>query len=188
MVLLVNSHVIWYTAMSMDGRLADGRDSLDWLGAIAPYEGSETEFSAFLATVDAAIVGASTLRWLLRGGHGWPHGDLPTWLVSHDPGLVDGVGPTEAPFTRVEGDLGPVFEAIAAAGHRRVWLCGGGDVAGQALALDRIDEVVVTIAPVALGAGPSLFEAFPLPSRRFRLADCRDLGGGAARLVWHRER
>jgi dihydrofolate reductase len=121
--------LIWYTALSMDGRIADGQDSLDWLEAIGPYEGSGTEFHAFLATIDAAVVGASTLRWLLRGGHGWPHGDLPTWLVSHDPGLVDRVGPTEAPFTRVEGNLEPVFEAIAAAGHRRVWLCGGGDLA-----------------------------------------------------------
>jgi len=187
-VLRVSSHVIWYTALSMDGRIADGQDSLDWIEAIGPYEGSGTEFHAFLATIDAAVVGASTLRWLLRGGHGWPHGDLPTWLVSHDPGLVDRVGPTEAPFTRVEGNLEPVFEAIAAAGHRRVWLCGGGDVAGQALALDRIDEVVVTIAPVALGKGPSLFEGLALPHRTFQLAECRPLGGGAARLRWERAR
>ena len=60
-------------------------------------------------------------------------------------------------------------------------------IAGQALALDRVDEVVVTIAPTAVGAGPALFDAPALPSRRFRLAECSALGGDAARLRWVRE-
>ena len=82
--------VVWYTAMSMDGRIA-------------------------VASIDAVVVGASTLRWLLRGGHGWPHDDLPTWLVSRDPALVGQVGSTRAPLRRVEGPLGPVFDERSSA-------------------------------------------------------------------------
>jgi riboflavin biosynthesis pyrimidine reductase len=61
-------------------------------------------------------------------------------------------------------------------------------VAGQALALNRIDEVIATIAPVALGAGPALFDGAGLPPHRFTLAECRPAGGDAARLRWLRER
>src|SRR6185369_8271901 len=198
-------NVIWYTAMSMDGRIADAKDSLEFLDVIGGREDKEgqggqggqegqegqegkAEFPAFLATIDAVIVGASTLRWLLRGGHGWPHDDLPTWLVSHDSKLVAQIGRTRAPLRRVDGPLGPVFEEIERAGHKRVWLAGGGSVAGQALALDRIDEVIATVAPTALGAGPALFDAAALPQRRFRLAECAAIGGDAARLRWIRER
>jgi riboflavin biosynthesis pyrimidine reductase len=181
-------NVIWYTAMSMDGRIADGRESLDFLETIGRREAAQAEFPTFLATIDAVIVGASTLRWLLRGGHGWPHDDLPTWLVSHDAKLVAEIGQTRGPLRRVDGPLGPMFEEIERAGHKRVWLAGGGSVAGQALALDRVDEVIATVAPTAIGAGPALFDARDLPPRRFRLAECRALGGDAARLRWLRDR
>jgi len=181
-------HVVWYTAMSMDGRIADADDSLEFLDVIGDAAGAADEFPRFLATIDAVIVGAGTMRWLVRGGHGWPHDDLPTWLVSHDAALVEQIGPTRAPLRRVEGELGPAFDEIERAGHARVWLAGGGDLAGQALGLDRLDEVIATVAPIALGAGPALFDARGLPPRRFRLAECRELGGGAARLRWLRER
>lgn len=181
-------HVTWYTAMSMDGRIAGVNDSLDFLATISGNPAADDHgFSAFLATVDAVVVGANTLRWLLRGGHGWPHGNLPTWLISHDAALIDSVGPTAARFTRVEGEVESVFDEIAAAGYQRVWLCGGGDVAGQALMVDKVDEVTVTIAPTVLGTGPALFHADALPMRRFHLADCRT-DGDAAHLTWVRDR
>jgi riboflavin biosynthesis pyrimidine reductase len=180
-------HVTWYTAMSMDGRIAGVNDSLDFLATINGDPGADDHgFSAFLATVDGVVVGANTLRWLLRGGHGWPHGDLPTWLISHDGALIDRVGATEAPFTRVEGEVKSAFDEIAAAGHQRVWLCGGGDLAGQALMVDKVDQVTVTIAPTVLGAGPSLFHANALPMRRFHLTECRAVHD-AAHLTWVRE-
>ena len=192
-------HVIWFTAMSMDGRIATADDSLDFLDLIGPADATDeshadhtnqdsSDFESMLKSVDAVIVGASTLRWLLRGGHGWPHGDLPTWLITHDPGLVAAAGTTARPLRAVSGSIETAFDEIAAAGHERVWLAGGGAVAGQALALDRVDEVIVTVAPTAVGAGPSLFDAASLPVRRFRLAECRALGGDAALLRWVRDR
>ena len=180
--------IIWRTAMSMDGRIASADESLDFLDTIEDGEASVADFPAFIASVDAIILGAGTLRWLIRGGHGWPHGDVPTWLVSRDAGLVEQVGETKAPFRRVEGSLGALVADMEAAGHRRVWLSGGGNVAGQLLALDRIDEVEATIAPVALGAGPALFDGSALPLRRFALAEVKRLGGNAVLARWVRER
>ena len=197
-------HVIWFTAMSMDGRIASVDDSLDFLDTIgpepqpggastradlapAPETGSD-DFGSFLESVDAVIVGASTLRWLLRGGHGWPHGDLPTWLITHDTELAARAGPTAQPLRTVSGSLETAFAEIEDRGHRRVWLSGGGDVAGQALALDRVDEVAVTIAPTVLGAGAALFDAARLPLRRFRLVECRAGSGGEVHVRWLRAR
>jgi riboflavin biosynthesis pyrimidine reductase len=176
--------VVWYTAMSMDGRIADATGSLDFLTTIEPRDDALAPFPAFLRTIDAVVVGATTLRWLLDGGHGWPHGDLATWLVSHDATLLERVGPTAAPLRRFEGDLATLFAEIEAGGHERVWLCGGGIVAGQALAAGRIDEVIVTVAPAVLGQGPSLFDAPSLPPCRFALADVAPVAGNAVRLHW----
>ena len=165
----------------MDGRIASAGQSLAFLDTVS----GENDFGDFLADVDGAIVGATTLRWLLAGGHGWPHDDLPTWLVSHEESLAEAVGPTRAPFVRVEGDVAPVLDAMESHGCRRVWLAGGGAVAAQVLALDRLTEVIVTVAPTALGAGPALFDAAALPLRTFELVECRATGT-AARLRWRR--
>jgi riboflavin biosynthesis pyrimidine reductase len=81
-----------------------------------------------------------------------------------------------------------VLDDIAEAGHERVWIAGGGDVAGQALAADRIDEVILTVAPTVLGAGPSVFDCPALERRLFTLAECREYGRGAVRVRWLRDR
>jgi riboflavin biosynthesis pyrimidine reductase len=176
--------VVWYTAMSMDGRIASADGSLDFLD-ISLSEGSGHDFGQFIAGVDGVLVGASTLRWLISHGHGWPHDDLPTWLASHDADLAESVKPTRAAFRRVEGDLTPALDEMERNAHRRIWLAGGGAVAAQVLDLDRLTEVIATVAPTALGLGPALFDAPALPLRRFELVECRP-SGAAAMLHWVR--
>jgi riboflavin biosynthesis pyrimidine reductase len=172
--------------MSIDGRIASADDSLDFLDAIGADSEGGAGWEAFVASLDAVVVGAGTLRWLVAGGHGWPHDDLPTWLLSHDETLAESVRPTRAPLRRVE-DARRALDEIAAARLERVWCAGGGAVAAQLLALDAIDELLVTVAPTVLGAGPSLV-AGVVPQHRFELVECRVLGGDAARLRWLRAR
>lgn len=180
--------IIWRTAMSMDGRVAAAGHDLGFLETIDMGGEGDGGFSAFLESIDAIILGASTLRWLVRQGHGWPHGDIPTWLVSHDATLEQSVGATAAPFRRITGDLAPMLAEMEVAGHQSVWLCGGGDVAGQLLAMDRIDEVDVTIAPLAVGGGHSLFGDDPLALRLFEVAEPPRLAGNAVVVRWVRQR
>jgi riboflavin biosynthesis pyrimidine reductase len=179
--------IVWRTAMTIDGRVAGAGHDLAFLDSIDTGPAGE-DFSAFLKSIDAIILGANTLRWLLREGHGWPHRDIATWLVSHDTALAQQVGATEAPFHRVDGNLAPMLAAIEAAGHLRVWLCGGGDIAGRLLEMDRMDEVDVTIAPTAVGGGYSLFGDRPIPARVFDVVGAPRLLGNAVVMKWARHR
>jgi riboflavin biosynthesis pyrimidine reductase len=180
--------IIWYTAMSMDARLATVEHSLEFLERIGKSPEIAEAFPRFYAGIDAIVVSATTLRWLVRNGHGWPHGEKPTWVVTHDAALFDSIGKTEAPKHRVEGDLRPMLDALRRSGANRVWLCGGGQLAGQLLELDAVDAVEVTIAPVVLGAGPSLFGDSPLAERSFNLMSCVVVAGNAVHVVWRRDR
>jgi dihydrofolate reductase len=69
----------------------------------------------------------------------------------------------------VRGDVVPVHQAmLAAAAGKNVWLVGGGDLAGQFYDRGLLDEIIVTIAPVTLGAGkPLLPRAITNPPLRF---------------------
>ena len=66
----------------------------------------------------------------------------------------------EAGFTFVSG----LDEALAQAAERPVdndvAIGGGADVIRQALAAGRVDELVISTAPVILGAGKRLFDGF----------------------------
>ncbi len=180
--------ITWYTAMSMDGRLASADHSLAFLDLIGHRDDAEREFPDFIETIDAVLIGANTMRWLLDRGHGWPHGDLPTWLVTHDEQLDERIGSTDQPVVVHRGEVHQAVEQMREAGHRRVWLCGGGSIAGQLLRADLLDEVNATVAPAIVGSGPALAEGQNLPLRRFTLTQCEPIGGDAARLVWRRDR
>jgi dihydrofolate reductase len=45
---------------------------------------------------------------------------------------------------------------VEAAGGKNVWLVGGGDLVGQFADAGLLDEVIVYVAPVTLGAGKPL--------------------------------
>jgi riboflavin biosynthesis pyrimidine reductase len=187
---------VWYAALSLDGRLAEASpagDRLDFLESFADPAAEAADYPDFLASVDAIVVGAGTVRWLLAGGHGWPYADKATWVVTHDDALMACLreaceGQRGARLRQVAGPLDGLRVALEAEGFERVWLCGGGDVAGQLLRCDALDTLVLTTAPVAVGSGPSLFGPGPLPAPRFALEACRPYAGNGLRTVWRRDR
>jgi dihydrofolate reductase len=82
----------------------------------------------------------------------WPY-DIPCWVFTHrELPVVLG-----APIEFTSANVAAVHKAmVAAAGEKNVWIVGGGDLAGQFADEGLLDEVVVMIAPVTLGAGAPL--------------------------------
>jgi dihydrofolate reductase len=57
----------------------------------------------------------------------------------------------------VQGDVRPVHaEMVAAAREKNIWLVGGGELIGQIFDHGLLDELIVTIGSVTLGAGAPL--------------------------------
>jgi dihydrofolate reductase len=86
------------------------------------------------------------------------------------------------------GEVSDLLEELEAAGLERVWVIGGGNVVGQFLAVDRVDEVIITVAPTFLGRGPALADGeFPL--RRYRLLSVTNReGDNGVMLRYERDR
>ena len=66
----------------------------------------------------------------------------------------------ESGFRFVSGLDTAFAQAAEAAGDGDVGVGGGADVIRQALAAGKVDELVISTAPVILGAGKRLFEGF----------------------------
>jgi len=150
----------YYTATTLDGFIATPDDSLDWLLTRRQDPGGPLDYTGFIAGVGALAMGSTTYEWILRyefrGGDltagTWPYRQ-PVWVfTSRDLPAVPG-----ADVRFVSGDVVPVHrQMVAAAGEANRWVVGGGDLVGQFAEAGLLDEILVMIAPVTLGAGRPL--------------------------------
>jgi dihydrofolate reductase len=157
----------YYTATTLDGFIADPNHSLDWLFTRDQDRAGFLNYAEFIAGVGALAMGSSTYEWILDhefkdkdpSEWKWPY-ELPCWVfTSRELRVVP-----DAQISFVRGDVGLVHgEMIEAAGGKNVWIVGGGHLVGQFSEAGLLDEVIVYIAPVTLGAGA------PLLSRRVEL-------------------
>lgn len=155
----------YYTATSVDGFIADANNSLDWLfqfgddpGSVEGSEDVEPSYPAFIAEVGALAMGSTTYEWIVDHENlrdhpeKWPYAE-PTWVFSSRrlPALAG------ANIRFVSGDVTAVHaDMLDAAAGRNVWLMGGGDLVGQFHDRGLLDEIIVTVMPVFLGAGAPL--------------------------------
>jgi dihydrofolate reductase len=157
----------YYTATSLDGFIADADNSLDWLFTRNQDREGPMNYAEFFAAVGALAMGSTTYEWILHhefkdkdpAEWKWPY-EIPGWVFTHrELPVVPG-----APIAFTAADVADVHEEmISAAGEKNVWIVGGGDLAGQFADVGLLDEVIVYIAPVMLGAGA------PLLPRRLEL-------------------
>ncbi|MBD3940922.1 dihydrofolate reductase [Microbacterium sp. NEAU-LLC] len=175
--------VIFYTATTLNGFLADEHDSLEWLFAAPGGEGGDADFQEFLAGIGVLVQGSSTYRWvvehedLVAHPEKWPsyYGDRPTWVFSsRAQPVVPGVD-----IRFASGDVREAWPRIReAAGGRDVWIVGGGDLAGQFADAGLLDEIRVSVAPATLRSGKPLLPR-ALGADRLELTAVRKAGAFA---------
>jgi dihydrofolate reductase len=173
----------YFTATSIDGFIADEHNSLDWLFQVgATGDASDTvgtpdtlgtpdkaddpdshehRFGTFFAGVGAMAMGSTTYEWvldhekLLENPGKWKdyYGSTPCWIFSHR--TLPPIPGADLRF--VSGDVAPVHaEMTKAADGKNIWVAGGGELVGQFADHGLLDEIILGVAPVMLGAGAPL--------------------------------
>jgi dihydrofolate reductase len=113
-------------------------------------------FDEMVAGLGAGVCGRGMYDAAGAWGGTNPFGG-PLFVVTH---RVEDQPPAESGFTFVDGFDEALDRALEAAGDGKVSLGGGADVIRQGLASGRVDELVISTAPVVLGGGKRLFEGF----------------------------
>jgi dihydrofolate reductase len=170
--------VIFKTATTLNGYLADEKHSLGWLFAV-DHEGVEDN-AAFLDTIGVIVEGSTTYQWTLRETKVLENPALWTTYFGNRGMFVftsrQLQTPDGADVRLVRGPVADQVPAIMqAAGEKDVWLTGGGDLAGQFIDAGLLDEIELTVAPVALAGGAPLLPR-RLESHSVRLADVERQG------------
>ena len=166
------------TATTINGWIADEHDSLAWLFAVPGS--SEAEQEVELPDAAVVVMGSTTYRWLLDELD--PITDPGKWneVAKGVPVFVftsrEHPVPEGADIRFVNAPVPEVLPRIReAAADGDIWVMGGGDLVGQFLDAGALDEIALTIAPVALDAGAPLLPR-RLESDRMRLVETRQVG------------
>lgn len=174
------------TATTLDGFIADDHHSLAWLFAVPGSDDAEREIETPDAAID--VMGSHTYEWMLRESdmlaqpEKWAEffGSTPVFVFTSRILPI----PEGADVRFVDSSVAEALPRLReVAGDGDIWVVGGGDLAGQFLDADALDELAVSIAPVTLGAGAPLFPR-RLESDRLHLVETRQVGQ-FVRAVYH---
>jgi dihydrofolate reductase len=147
--------VTLHMVSSLDGFIAKKDNTVSWMDSPgnaypAGVSISQEEVAAFLKAIDCYVMGSRTYEHALELG--WPYGDTPVIVVS---GRTWPSAGKSVEF--YSGDLKTLVDVKLAPRYRNIWLVGGAVLSQRFLKLGLVDEIRLTIAPVLLGEGLSLF-------------------------------
>jgi dihydrofolate reductase len=138
-----------FVGTSVDGFIARPDGGLDWLPAGG---GEEHGYEAFIATVDALIIGRHTYETVLGFG-GWFYGEKPVFVLSSRPIREP---PPGAIVERMAGAPEQIVAQLAERGFEHLYVDGGITIQGF-LRAGLITRMVITRVPVLIGEGIPLF-------------------------------
>jgi len=139
-----------FIATSLDGYIAREDGALDWLPQIAEEHG----YDAFMATIDAHVIGRHTFEWVLAYGGPWLYTKPVVVLTS-------GAPPAELPgeardLEFMAGDPRAVVARLAERGWTSLYVDGGVTIQ-RFLEARLITRMILTRVPVVIGRGIPLF-------------------------------
>lgn len=175
--LRITLHVV----ASLDGYIARKDNTVSWLesnGSVYEAGVSITaeEIAVAIKSIDCYILGSHTYEHALELG--WPYGDTPVVV------LTSRNFPQMRPCVKFcSGDLNAFVKEELALHYKNVWLVGGATLAQRFLALNLVDEIKLTVAPVLLGGGLRLFGDLPF-EKQMTLTNTRAYRNGFVELTY----
>lgn len=143
-----------FCGVSLDGFIARTNGTLDFLEGDGTAPVGDHGYEAFMAGVDALVMGRNTFNVVLGFGQ-WPYTKKVFVLSS---GNLDLATAKErgADVELLNASPEEVVRRLAARGYKSLYIDGGGTVQ-RFLSAGLIDRLIVTHVPVLIGQGIPLF-------------------------------
>jgi dihydrofolate reductase len=167
--------LVLYIATSLDGYIARPSGDVDWL-----YTDQDYGYSEFFASVEMVLMGRKTYDQILAFGK-YPYTGTRGFVYSRTPRHPD------ANVTFISSDVASFVSELKSGPGGRIWLVGGSEMVAECLRHDLIDEFMVFIHPVILGAGIPLFTS-GLPECPLQFVAAETYSSGLVQVCYHRAR
>jgi len=171
--------VILYIAMSFDGYIAKRDGDLSFL-SIVEKEGENYGYTDFVKTVDTVIVGRKTYDKILSMGYAFPHSDKDTYIITRTS------RPSVGSVKFYTGSLNDLVARLKSTDGKHIFVDGGAEIVNELLKDNLIDEFYISVIPVLLGDGISLFKS-GRPVIGLKLISSKSFEKGLVQLHYKRE-
>ncbi|MDH5682824.1 MAG: dihydrofolate reductase family protein, partial [Spirochaetota bacterium] len=128
------------------------------------------------------VMGKNTFNKVVTFGQ-WPY-TKPVYVLTHSTGSVPHNLRDKVEIITAEPQ--PLVDNLKARGYSNLYI-DGGKVIQSFLREDLIDEIIITIVPILLGAGIPLFAGLHR-AIRFSFIDCEVLAGQMVKHYYRRDR
>jgi dihydrofolate reductase len=164
---------ILYIAMSLDGYIATKDDDLTFLNVVEKEE-EDYGYTTFYESIDTVILGRRTYEKVISMGFK-PHEDKETWIITQRP------EPDKGQHHFYSGDLKGLVQKLRDEEGKHVFVDGGAFVTQAFLKENLLDEIIISVIPVLLGDGISLF-GNENKSRNLQLLETKSFEKGLVQL------
>ncbi|PJF18594.1 Bifunctional deaminase-reductase domain protein [Paramicrosporidium saccamoebae] len=172
---------------SLDGKVARSNGEIDWIWT-DPVEGpnSDCNYGKFMSSVKYVVTGRKTFdisasfeklpfagkqKYVFTRTAGSSRPNDETTYISDDPAQFVRELKTRAPLDNVEDE--------------KIWLLGGAEIFKQLHDADLVDEIILTIQPIIIGAGINLFDGITLETK-WNLVSCESWKEGLVQMTYSR--
>lgn len=163
--------------MSLDGYIAGPDDDLSFLSSVE-QEGEDYGYSRFCKTVDTVIIGRKTYDKVITMYGQYPHSDKQVHVITRTPRSSEGN------IHFFAGNITDLVQQLKSRGTKNIYCDGGAEIAQLLLNAGLIDELIISVIPVILGSGTSLFKGIA-SKNPLTLIGSESLKSGLVQLHYH---
>eukprot|EP01031_Cornospumella_fuschlensis_P037907 gene37907-46052_t len=146
-----------FIATTLDGFIARKNGDIDWLDKANEKvpAGEDCGYQEFMDSVDALVMGRNTFEKVLTFGD-WPYASKPVHVLSSQKALAIPESLHDKVFHTNDAPH-ELLKRLTAEGHKRVYVDGGRTIQSF-IRCGLISDFTITIIPILLGEGISLFD------------------------------
>jgi len=173
--------IVLYIAASIDNFIAKKDGNVDWLDdPDYAIEGNDLGYSAFYQSLDTTFMGNATYQEVLGFDVPFPYPDKKNYVFSRSEKEND----ENVEF--VSGDIVAFTKQLKAQSGKNIWLVGGGQINTLFLEKGLIDQIILTIIPITLGDGISMFQKGSVETK-FVLEKSEAFQNGMVQLTFNKK-
>ncbi len=140
--------IVLQLAISLDGLIEGPNGEFDWCFTDGDYGMTE-----FLNRIDAILIGRKSFELAQSLG-----GSTPDFPEIKEYVFSNTLSHLEGNRELVRGDIETRVKEIKQQPGKDIWLYGGASLTTQLINLNLVDEIMLAVHPILLGAGKPLFQ------------------------------